>query len=418
MSHVKTPQTRRRPQWLKSLRAALIATAVVSVVLLAFAWPTATSKTENLPVAVVGTQEQIDRMSEKMPENMLELHPVAHRQDVVNGIRTREVYGGIVLGQDPEILTASAASPVASQMLGTVGTTMQRAIDQQVITGTTQALEKVTSALERGPSGLAELGKQAPQQRAGTPPAVTVTDVVPLSEDDPRGSGLAIAGLPLTMGGMIGGILISTLVVGARKHLLAIGLYGVLGGFALAAILQGVFGILQSSFLANWAGIGLGIAATASVIVGLSSLIGRAGLAVGAVLTMFIGNPISALTSPKEFILAPFGEIGQWLVPGLSGTLLRDLSYFPNAHIAAQVWALIGWIALGVVLTVLGHHKNESAITGREESPEDATAEQGERNHYGQPGGARMDGEHPERQHPGEVAPEDIRAAEHQHALS
>lgn len=194
------------------------------------------------------------------------------------------------------------------------------------------------------------------------------TDVVPLSEDDPRGSGLAIAGLPLTMGGMIGGILISTLVTGVRKHLLALGLYGVIGGFVLAAILQGLFGILQANFFANWAATGLGIAATASVIVGLSSLIGRAGLAVGAVLTMFIGNPISALTSPKELILPPFGEVGQWLVPGLSGTLLRDLSYFPDANIAAQVWALIGWVALGIVLTVLGHHKNESSLTGKEET--------------------------------------------------
>lgn len=335
--------------------------------LLAFAWPTTTSRTENLPVAVVGTQEQIDAVTAKMPDKLLDVHPVAHREDAVNGIGTREVYGGIVLGDQPEILTASAASPVVSQMLGGVATTMQRGIDQKVIEGTTQALEKIEGALAKGPAGMAALSQQ-PQQQAATPPTVKTTDVVPLSEGDPRGSGLAIAGLPLTMGGMIGGILISTLVTGVRKHLLALGLYGVIGGFVLAAILQGLFGILQASFFANWAAIGLGIAATASVIVGLSSLIGRAGLAVGAVLTMFIGNPISALTSPKEFILPPFGEVGQWLVPGLSGTLLRDLSYFPDANIAAQVWALIGWVALGIALTFLGHHKNESSLTGKEET--------------------------------------------------
>ncbi|MCR4524879.1 ABC transporter permease [Kocuria rhizophila] len=370
MSHVQTPQPRRRPDWLKSVTAALVASGVVAVVLLAFAWPTMTSTTENLPVAIVGTQEQIDAVTEKMPENMLDLHPVAHREDAVNGIRTREVYGGIVLGEQPEFLTASAASPVASQMLSGMATTVQRGIDQKVIEGTTEALEKVKEAAANGPAGMAALSQQAPQQQAGAPPTVTTTDVVPLSEDDPKGSGLAIAGLPLTMGGMIGGILISTLVTGVRKHLLALGLYGVIGGFVLAAILQGLFGILQANFLANWAAIGLGITATASVIVGLSSLIGRAGLAVGAILTMFIGNPISALTSPKEFILAPFGDIGQWLVPGLSGTLLRDLSYFPEANIAAQVWALIAWVTLGVVLTFLGHHKNESALTGKEEAPD------------------------------------------------
>jgi len=256
---------------------------VVSIVLLAFAWPTATSRTENLPVAVVGTQEPIDAVTAKMPDKLLDVHPVAHREDAVNGIRTREVYGGIVLGDQPEILTASAASPVVSQMLGGVATTMQRGIDQKVIEGTTRALEKIKGALAKGPAGMAALSQQ-PQQQAATPSTVKTTDVVPLSEDDPRGSGLAIAGLPLTMGGMI------------------------------------------------------------------------------------IGNPISALTSPKEFILPPFGEVGQWLVPGLSGTLLRDLSYFPDANIAAQVWALIGWVALGIVLTFLGHHKNESSLTGKEET--------------------------------------------------
>lgn len=367
MSHIRTPEPRQRPDWLKSVKAALIATAVVSIVLLAFAWPTTTSRTENLPVAVVGTQEQIDAVTAKMPDKLLDVHPVAHREDAVNGIRTREVYGGIVLGDQPEILTASAASPVVSPMLGGVATTMQRGIDQKVIEGTTRALEKIKGALAKGPAGMAALSQQ-PQQQAATPPTVKTTDAVTLSEDDPRGSGLAIAGLPLTMGGMIGGILISTLVTGVRKHLLTLGLYGVIGGFVLAAILQGLFGILQENFFANWAAIGLGIAATASVIVGLSSLIGRAGLAVGAVLTMFIGNPISALTSPKEFILPPFGEVGQWLMPGLSGTLLRDLSYFPDANIAAQVWALIGWVALGIALTLLGHHKNESSLTGKEET--------------------------------------------------
>ncbi|WHF23422.1 hypothetical protein QJS66_03445 [Kocuria rhizophila] len=94
----------------------------------------------------------------------------------------------------------------------------------------------------------------------------------------------------------------------------------------LAAILQGLFGILQANFLADWAAIGLGITATASVIVGLSSLIGRAGLAVGmgSPSAIFIGNPISALTSPKEFILAPLGGMGM-AGTGPLRTLLRDL---------------------------------------------------------------------------------------------
>lgn len=68
------------------------------VVLLAFAWPTATSRVENLPVAVVGSQEQIDTVTQKMPEHLLELHPMASREDAVNGITSWAVCGGIALG--------------------------------------------------------------------------------------------------------------------------------------------------------------------------------------------------------------------------------------------------------------------------------------------------------------------------------
>ncbi|MEX5266760.1 hypothetical protein [Kocuria sp. CPCC 204721] len=68
------------------------------VVLLAFAWPTATSRVENLPGAVVGSQEQVDAVTQKMPEHLLELHPMVNSEDAVNGITSREVCGGIGLG--------------------------------------------------------------------------------------------------------------------------------------------------------------------------------------------------------------------------------------------------------------------------------------------------------------------------------
>ncbi|MEV7650099.1 hypothetical protein [Kocuria marina] len=124
------------------------------VVLLAFAWPTATSRVQNLPVAVVGSQEHVDAVTQKMPEHLLELHLMASREDAVNGITSREVCGGIVLGEQPEILTASAASPVASQMLTGVETNMQRWIDQQVIAGMQQAPQKMASGGGAAPVAL------------------------------------------------------------------------------------------------------------------------------------------------------------------------------------------------------------------------------------------------------------------------
>lgn len=169
------------------------------------------------------------------------------------------------------------------------------------------------------------------------------------------GAGLAIAGLPLTIGGIVGGVLTSMLVHSRRMRAVAVVAYGAIGGLALTLVLQSWFGILQGNFGLNVLAAGLAVAATAALINGFVSLIGPGGIAIGAVLTMFIGNPIASLQAPKEFLAGAWGDIGQFFVPGASGTLLRDLSYFPDAPMAMQWWALIGWFSLGIILVLVGH---------------------------------------------------------------
>ncbi|MEZ2371762.1 ABC transporter permease [Arthrobacter sp. RCC_34] len=357
--------------WPHALRAAALAAVAVCVILLAFAWPSVTAKAQHLPIAVVGSAEQVQQLTAKAPEGMLDIRTVASRDDALTQIKKRDVYGAVILPATPgagapEILAASAASPVASSALTQLGAGIQRQIDQQAITGLTSAVQQLQAGLaaatqSKATPPAAGTTTQAPQQHPSVP-TVVVTDVVPLSADDSRGTGLAVAGLPLAMGGMVGGIVISLLVSGAWRRLAAVVSYGVLGGLGIAGILQGWFHTLQGDYWANVAAIGLGIAATAAIITGASALIGRAGIAVGAVLTMFIGNPLSSLTQPKEFLPAPWGDVGQWFVPGASGTLLRDLSYFPDAATAFPWLVLAGWAVLGVLLIVTGHFRDQSAV--------------------------------------------------------
>ena len=357
--------------WPHALRAAVLAAVAVCVILLAFAWPSVTAKAQHLPIAVVGSAEQVEQLTAKAPEGVLDVRTVASRDDALTQIKKRDVYGAVILPATPgagapEILVASAASPVASSALTQLGAGIQQQIDQQTIAGLTSAVQQMQAGLAAAAQGKAAPPATGPTtptaQKPASVPTVVVADVVPLSADDSRGTGLAVAGLPLAMGGMVGGILISLLVSGAWRRLAAVVAYGMLGGLGLAGILQGWFHILQSDYWANAAAIGLSIAATAAIITGASALIGRAGIAVGAVLTMFIGNPLSSLTQPKEFLPAPWGDVGQWFVPGASGTLLRDLSYFSDASTAFPWLVLAGWAALGVVLIVTGHFRDQSAV--------------------------------------------------------
>ena len=78
------------------------------------------------------------------------------------------------------------------------------------------------------------------------------------------------------------------------------------------------------------------------------------GLAVGAVITMFIGNPISGASMPSVFLPGVWGQIGQMLVPGASSTLLRSIAYFPEVATSDQ-WLVLGsWIAFGLLTGVIG----------------------------------------------------------------
>lgn len=129
----------------------------------------------------------------------------------------------------------------------------------------------------------------------------------------------------------------------------------VVGGLALSAVLQGWFCPIQGNFGLNVLLTGLSLGATAAIISGFTSLIGPAGIGEGAILTMLIGNPIAGINAPAEFLPGAWGEIGQFFVPGASGTLLRNLSYFPDASGALQWLVLSAWFLLGLALILLGH---------------------------------------------------------------
>ncbi|SEE80530.1 hypothetical protein SAMN04489740_2609 [Arthrobacter alpinus] len=367
MSTITPPHTR----WGLTLATAVGAAALVAVVLLAFLWPTVTSSVHNLPVVITGNGPATATLTTQLEKSgAFAINSAGDRAAAVNAVETRSAYGAFVVAEDGsgvEVVTASAASPVVVQIMNQAATGISQALAQQ---GAGAQAAAVQAALAAG-----DLRAVAAAVAPVSAPKVSLTDVAPLNPADPRGTGLALLGLPLAMGGMIGGVLISLVVTGFRRRLTAAAAYGVAGGLGLVGILQGWLGILSGPYLLNALAMGLGLFAIAITIVGLESLLGKPGIPVGAVLTMFIGNPISSLASPKEFLPGPWGEIGQWFVPGATGTLLRDLSYFPDAAMGIHWLVLLVWSAAGIALAVLGRHRDEEAVhlpSTLELSPSDA----------------------------------------------
>ena len=350
-----------RSSWIKVISTSVLASLVVALVVLAFTWPTKTMEAKNLPVSIAGPEVTVSQFEQSLKDKGIEtfeLKQASSREEAEQQIKQRETYGAIIFteGAAPEVLTAPAANTASTQMLNGVATQLNAQIQQKALAAKTEALtQAVQAGGEQGAQAAAQLEQMKVQSEQASAMAVKTTAVVPLSESDSSGTGLAIAAFPLVMGGIIGGMLSLTLINGTWRRFATAPLYAVIGGALTALILSTWFGFIPGDFATLWAAFGATYLATASFMIGFGSLlVPAAGLGLGAVVTMFIGNPISGASMPSVFLPGAWGQIGQMLVPGASSTLLRSIAYFPEAAMSDQ-WLVLGsWIAFGLLAGVIG----------------------------------------------------------------
>ncbi|MET0990725.1 MAG: hypothetical protein ABWY54_08775 [Glaciihabitans sp.] len=355
-----------RTKWPLAILFGVIGGFDVGIALLVFLWPTTSATARNLPVSVVGSEAAVadlkDALAAASP-GLLRLVAAEDRDAAVAQIESRETAGAVILTAAPEVLTAPASSLASVSILASAAGYLEversagtEAAPEQGTTeeGITQQGTTDQVMLDQGTPGQAMLDRGTPAQSA---PAVTVTEVVPLSETDPYGSGLGGLTLPRLLGGVLGGLVVSLFVAGVIRRLAALLAFGVVAGPVLACVTQAGMGILQGDFLLNAAALSLSLTATASLIAGCSAILGRPGAAFATMSSIFLAVPLSAATAPWQFIAEPWGAIGQFMVPGAANTLLRSLSYFPNAGTTPQWLIIAGWLVIGAALGVIGHYR-------------------------------------------------------------
>ena len=304
---------------------------MIVLAVLAFAWPTARIAPRHLPVGLVGTgpasQQVLSGLTRSDPGGF-DIRLYAGEASARSAIEDRAVYGAFAVVADGiTVLEASAAGPAVAQLLSTAG--------QHLAAGRAAA------------SGL-------PQQTA----QVRDVDVVATAASDPRGLVLPSALLPLTICGVIMAAVIA-LVLGFRpawRQIMALVVVSATAGLGAYLIAQGFLGALPHEAVATWAALSLTVLAIAATTAGLIALIGAAGLGLGILLMIFIGNPFSGATSAPELLPAPVGTIGQWLPPGAGANLLRSTAYFNGHGASGHLTVLIVWIVLGLAAIAVGHH--------------------------------------------------------------
>lgn len=315
--------------WKKTLILPLIAALVATFAALAFSWPLQTMEAKDLPISVVGSEAQVAQIENRLQASgrgdTFDLIRADSREKAVEQIEAQESYGSIVFqdGATPEVLTAPAASSQVATMLNDMA---------------------------------GQISTPGQQEQAATA-------VVPYSENDPAGVGLMMSYLPAMLVSIIGGAIISLALRGVRQRLVGLTLYAVLAGAVLAFIFSVWFSAIPLGFATAWGIYSASLLATGLFIVGVGASLGKpaAGVGLGAVLTMLVGNPISGMTLPAPFIWGGLGYLGQWLVPGATNALLRTESYFPSASSSAAWTALALWILLGLGLAALGYARENKA---------------------------------------------------------
>lgn len=290
---------------------------LAALALWAFAWPASRIAPRDLPLGVAGppaAAAQVERQLDRH-EGAFEIHRYADEAAARAAIEDRSVYGAVVVTpQGPELLTASAASPVVAQFL-------QQAVAQQAAAQGTQ---------------------------------VKTVDVVSAPASDPRGAVLNAAALPLALAGIAAGAVVTLLGLRGSRAVIALLGASTLVGVAAAGIAHSWLGALSGDWWTEASVLGLSTLAVGGAVAGLAALIGTAGVGVGAAVVMLIGNPFSGATSAPQMLPEPAGAIGQWLPPGAGTTLLRSVSYFDGAAATGPALTLAWWAALGLGAVVLG----------------------------------------------------------------
>jgi hypothetical protein len=298
----------------KMVISIFILTALMLVLLTAFALPGIHSAAKDIPVGVVASSQTRSAIVSGLEKDETFTVTTYDSQNAADeAILNRDVYGAFVVSRTGlAVRTATAASYTAT-------------------TAVTAAGQALGTALKV---------------------PVSVKDLRAFPSSDPKGIGLSAGALPIALGGWIAAVMIITLITGIWRRLVTLAGFAVVGGFALVGFLFAI-GTFDDNYWTGSLAAMLGIAATGSLVLGLQRLLKGVGIGIAAIVLILLGNPLSGLSSAPEFLPHPWGAIGQLLPPGATGMLLRNVIFFDGVDTSKSILALLGWLIIGLLTYIL-----------------------------------------------------------------
>jgi hypothetical protein len=221
--------------------------------------------------------------------------------------------------------------------------------------------DRLLVATARGATLTTAVEQIAQQVEAQQGRTLTSTDVVPLQDGDARG----LTGFYLTIGWLVGGYLVASLLgvakgarpANPRRAAIRLGAmvpYAVVSGLTGALVVDQWLGALTGHF---WPVAGVGtllVLAGATVTMALQVLFGTVGIGLTVLLFVVLGNPSAGGAYQSELLPGLWRGIGQALPNGAGTTALREIVYFGGHGAAGPVWLIAAYAAAGTLVALLG----------------------------------------------------------------
>ena len=320
----KDGQDNRTPSsWVKSILIGFTGAVLVGILALAFLWPSKTAAPRNVPIGITGNKQQVALATKAIESNAkgkVDLVVLSSRDEAINEMKHRKIFGAVILSASPEALTASANGAATNGVITNLATNLELGLNNL--------------AAQKAPAGV-------------QPPKITLkkTDVVPAYS---ASFDVAQLGLPLVLGGTIGAVLLLKAAGDRWRRLAALTTYSILAGMVIFLILHTWFKVVPNDFWAITGAFSLGIFAIGSSVAGMGTLLGLRGVGLATGINLLIANPISGMAVPAIFMPWVWGTIGQLFAVGAAGTLLRGAMYFPVSEVVLMpVIVLVAWSVLG-----------------------------------------------------------------------
>ncbi|WP_327169312.1 hypothetical protein [Streptomyces subrutilus] len=307
--------------------------ALITTMLCAFALPSLHSGPHHVPLGVTGPRQTVEGLRDGADADAWDVRVYATPAAVRSAVEDRAIAGGLaVTDHGVDVYTATAGGPSATVALTALGDGVA-----------------------------AQHGAKA-----------TVHDLVPFTEDDPRGTGLTSALLPMIFGGIFPALILGSVFPGhrgLRTRLAGALLFSAVAGAAVTAVLQFATHSIDGGYAQSALGVILGMAAMSTTLLGLQAFLGMAGFALGGALMMLLGNPLSGLATGPHWLPTGWAALGQLLPPGASGSLLRANAFFDGTGAGLPALVLGAWVAVGIAFALLADRRGARTAVPRHPAP-------------------------------------------------